>query len=127
MNDIRVLIQSKLNEIEGVDCGVPVPDSIVENGKTYFGYELQEVYVSGDCDSNYVMRIHLTGRIVRRDNAEEDTLFIIDEALSKIKQKLKELNFSYGYRDISLDNGIRKMEVSGEALYNELNIKTESA
>lgn len=123
MNSIRVLVQSKFDEIEDLDCGVPVPDSIVENGKTYFGYELQENYVSGDCDSNYVMRIHLTGRLVRKDNVEENTLFIIDEALSKLKEKLKELNFNYSYRDISLDNGIRKMEVSGEALYNELNIK----
>ncbi len=123
MNEIRELIQSKLDMIEDVDSGVPIPDSIVEEGKTYFGYELQEAFVNLDCDSNYIMRIHLIGRIVRKENSEDNTLQKIDEALSKIKEKLKELHFNYGYRDVSLDNGIRKIEVTGEALYNEINKK----
>lgn len=122
MNDIRTFIQSKLNEIVNVESGPPIPDSIVENGKTYFGYELQEDFRDSDTDSNYTMEIYLLGRIVRRENANEDTLSIIDSALNSIKTKLKEMNFKYSYKDITLDE-FRKIQVSGRVLYNELNKK----
>lgn len=123
MNDTRTLIQSKLNEIKTIDAGPPIPDSVVEDGQTYFGYELQETHIGGDCDSNYVMQVNLIGRLVRRVNDSEDTLKIIDEALSEIKKKLKEIRFSYDYRDVTIDNNLRKIEVDAEATYNELNIK----
>ena len=122
MNGIRTYIQSKLNEIVNVESGPPIPDSIVENGKTYFGYELQEDFRDSDTDSNYTMEIYLLGRIVRRENANEDTLSIIDSALNSIKTKLKEMNFKYSYKDITLDE-FRKIQVSGRVLYNELNKK----
>ena len=122
MNDIRTFIQSKLNEIVNVESGPPIPDSIVEDGKTYFGYELQEDFRDSDTDSNYTMEIYLLGRIVRRENANEDTLSIIDSALNSIKTKLKEMNFKYSYKDITLDE-FRKIQVSGRVLYNELNKK----
>ena len=104
MNDIRTYIQSKFNEIENVDCGVPIPDSIIEDGKTYFGYELQEDFESSDTDKNYIMRL------------------IVDEALNQIKAKLKEMNFKYSYKDITLDE-FRKIQVTGNVFYNELNKK----
>lgn len=122
MNDVRTFIQSKLNEIDNVDCGPPIPDSIVEDGKTYFGYELQEDFQNSDCDRNYTMMISIIGRIVRRENANEDTLSIVDEALKEIKKKLKEINFKYSYKDITLDEH-RKIQVTGSVFYNELNKK----
>ena len=42
MKEMRELIQSKFGLIQDVECGPPIPDSIVEEGTTYFGYELQE-------------------------------------------------------------------------------------
>lgn len=122
MNDIRTYIQSKFNEISNVDCGVPIPDSIIEDGKTYFGYELQEDFNSSDCDKNYIMQISIIGRIVRKEDSTENTLLIVDEALSQIKAKLKEMNFKYSYKDITLDE-FRKIQVTGYVYYNELNKK----
>ena len=122
MNDIRTYIQSKFDEINGVDCGVPIPDLVVEDGKTYFGYELQEDFINSDCDSNYTMQISIIGRIVRKEDATENTLQIVDEALEKIKEKLKEMNFKYSYKDITLDE-FRKIQVTGNVFYNELNKK----
>lgn len=122
MNDIRTYIQSKFNEIENVDCGVPIPDSIIEDGKTYFGYELQEDFESSDTDKNYIMRVGIIGRIVRKDDPTENTLLIVDEALNQIKAKLKEMNFKYSYKDITLDE-FRKIQVTGNVFYNELNKK----
>lgn len=123
MKELRNLIQSKLNEISNVDSGVPIPDDVVENGKTYFGYELQEDNIGSDLEKNYTMQISITGRIVRKNIPDENTLEIIDDALDEIKKTLKGLNFKYNYRDITLENGIRKILVTGNAKYNEINKK----
>lgn len=120
---MREFIQSKFNEIESLESGSPIPDDIVEIGKTYFGYELQETYISSDMDKNYTMQINISGRLVRKEVASENTLRIIDEELSKIKSKLKELNFKYSWQDITIDNGIRKIFITGNAKYNEKNKK----
>ncbi len=121
MNDLRTLIQQKLAEIDDIVCGVPIPDDLVEDNKTYFGYEIQEVYYNSDFDSNYSMRVVLTGRLVRRVQLNEETLKILGVALEEIKEKLKSLNFRYSYNDITLDKNIRKYFVSAEVNYNELN------
>ena len=121
MDGIRTLIQAKLSEIQDVNSGVPIPDGMVEDGETYFGYELQETYRNSDLNKRYTMQIDLTGRLVRKDNAEENTLQKMDQALEEIKAKLKELNFKYSYNDISFQDGIRKILVKAEVRYNEQN------
>lgn len=123
MKEIRDLIQSKFNEIKDLESGPAIPDDIVENETTYFGYELQEDYLNSDLDSNYTMQINITGRLIRKNNSAENTLEIIDKVLSKLKEKLKELNFKYSYQDITMDNGIRKILVIGKVNYNEINKK----
>lgn len=123
MNGIRELIQSKLNEIENLECGVPIPDDIVEDGKTYFGYELQEDYLDSDFDKNYTIQVSITGRIVRKNNTTENTLKIVDEAIYNLKNQLKDLNFKYNFKDITLENNIRKILVTGNTKYNEINKK----
>ena len=121
MDGIRTLIQSKLDELENVNCGVPIPDGMIEQGETYFGYELQETYRNSDLNKRYTMQIDLTGRLVRKDDPEENTLQIMDNALEELKEKLKELNFKYSYNDISFQAGIRKILVKADARYNEQN------
>lgn len=123
MTGLRELVQSKFNEIDDLESGVPVPDDIVEIGKTYFGYELQEDYIGSDMNKNYTMQVNITGRIVRKNDPTENTLKIVDRALSNIKVKLKDLNFKYSYQDITLENGIRKILVTGNVKYNEINNK----
>lgn len=121
METIRNLIQAKLNEIEDVDSGVAIPDGMVKDGQTYFGYELQETYLDSDLGSNYTMELSLTGRIVRRTSKKENTVKIVDNALEQIKAKLKELNFKYTYNDITLDDNFKKTLVKANVKYNELN------
>ena len=121
MDRMRVLIQSKLDEITDIDSGVPIPDGMVEEGKTYFGYELQENYSGSDLNKNYQMDVAITGRLVRKENPEENTLQVIEQALDELKEKLKELNFKYSYNDISFQEGIRKILVKANARYTELN------
>lgn len=123
MEEIRNKIQAKLNEIPDLICGEAIPDGMVENGTTYFGYELMLNYVPqySDLNKNYTMEINLTGRIVRRKTSNENTLFIVDTALSNIKEKLKELNFKYSYNDINTDNNFKKILVKAYVRYNEIN------
>lgn len=123
MEEIRNKIQAKLNEIPNLTCGEAIPDGMVENGTTYFGYELMLNYVPqySDLDKNYTMEINLTGRIVRRKTSNENTLSIVDTALSNIKEKLKELNFKYSYNDINTDNNFKKILVKAYVRYNEIN------
>lgn len=121
MDGIRVLIQEALNTIQDVDSGIPIPDGMVEDGKTYFGYELSSDYLSSDLNKRYLMRVNLTGRLVRKNDPEENTLQIIDTALEQIKEKLKSLNFKYSYNDISFQDDIRKILVKAEGRYSEEN------
>lgn len=120
---MREFIQNKLNEITELESGPPIADDVVEDDKTYFGYDLQETYIDSDFDNNYTMQVNLTGRLVRKINPTENTLAIVDSVLSKLKEKFKEINFKYNYQDVTLDNGIKKIVVTAEGIYNEMNKK----
>ena len=121
MDEIRKLIQTKLGSLTSVDCGIPIPDGMVESGKTYFGYELAENYRNSDLRNSYVMEISLTGRLVRKEDPTENTLSVMDSALEDIKAKLKELNMKYSYNDVSFQDGIRKIYVKANVRYYEAN------
>lgn len=121
MDEIRRLLQIALQGMEGLDVGVTVPDDVVEDGKTYFGYTLSEDYIDSDFDRNYSMQISLIGFLVRKNNSEEDTLQTMDNALDYIKYALKSLNFTYNYEDVTIDNNVRKIRVTGTVRYNEIN------
>lgn len=122
MNDIRTLVQSKLDLIIGLDSGPAMPDGLVEKGKTYFGYELSENYRGSDFNKNYSMEITLTGRLVRKIDPVENTVQIVDSMLEDIKAVLKQINFKYSYRDVSeFQDGFRKIAVTATAAYSEIN------
>lgn len=121
MEELRELIQSEFNKLDNVDCGIAIPDGMVESHKNYFGYELQETFISGDLDGSYLMEVSLTGRLVRRNDTEEDSLKEIYGALESLKQALKNLNFKYSYNDINLDDNFKKVLVKANARYYETN------
>lgn len=123
MKEIRELIQKKLSEIKNLDSGPAVPDDVIEKGKNYFGYEIYKDFIESDFDKNYTFRLSIIGRLVRKESSEENTLEIIDDCTEQLEQKLKELNIKYSIRDVSLDNGIRKKQVTGETKFNDLNKK----
>lgn len=120
-SNIRVLIQDRLDGT-GIDCGPAKPDGMVEEGQTYFGYELSENNIQIDFDRNQSMEIVLTGRLVRKNDPTEDTLQIIDDCMEELKAAFKDLNLRYSYRDVSdFQDGFKKIAVTGTARYNELN------
>lgn len=125
MEELRELIQSEFNKLDDVDCGVAIPDGVVESGVNYFGYELQETYISGDLNGSYLMEVSLTGRLVRRNNTEEDSLKEVYKALESLKGALKNLNFKYSYNDINLDDNFKKVLVKANTRYYETNNRLE--
>jgi len=121
VSDIRDLVQAKLEEIQDLETTPEIPDSLLETGKTYFSYSLQKNYVGSDYDRNYTYRININGYIKRIQNDEENTLLIVDTISKKIEEKLKELNIKTSFNDVSIMDNIRKINVRGEAMFNEIN------
>jgi len=120
---MRETIQKKLQELTDIESGIIVSDDIVENNKTYFGYELSKTYLNSDFDKNYTYRVSITGYITRRIDVEENTAEIVDKATDDILNQLKELNFKCNAEDISISNNIRKTAINGYVEYNEINNK----
>lgn len=120
---MRTLIQNKLQEIDTIDTGEMVSDDIVEDGITYFGYQINKTFLNGDYERNYTYRVSITGYVTRRIKSTENTTQKVDEASEKIIKKLKELNFKCNLEDVSIDNNIKKIKISGYTMYNEINNK----
>lgn len=118
---MRETIQSKLEELENIDSGKIVPDDIVVENTTYFGYELSKNYINTDQDKNYTYRQNITGYVVRLLDMTENTQEIVDNAVEDILDKLKELNFKCNSRDINLTDNLVKVQITGYADYNEIN------
>ena len=117
---MREVIQAKLEEIQDIEVTSEMPDEVLEEGKTYFSYTLQNDYQDSDLNKNYTYRPFIIGYVKRVENLEENTLEIVDQATQDIVNKLKELNIRASYRDVTLDK-IRKVQVTGYGLYNEIN------
>ena len=118
---MRETIQSKLEEIITIESGKIIPDDIVVENTTYFGYELSKNYISSDLNKNYTYRQNLTGYVVRLLDTSEDTQNIVDTAVEDIKDKLKELNFKCNSRDVSLTDNLIKVQITAYSDYNEIN------
>lgn len=120
MDELRSLIQTKLEEIQGIEVSAEMPDDVIEEDITYFSYTLSRYYENGDMDKNYVYRVNLNGFIKRKNNPEENTLQIVDNAQDLIEAKLKELDIKCDFQDVSVLDNIRKTRVTGKFKYYEL-------
>lgn len=120
---MREFIQNKLEELTDIECGAIIPDDVVVENTTYFGYELSRNYTNTDLDKNYTYRQNITGYVVRLLDTTENTQEIVDNAVENIKDKLKEINFKCNSRDINLTDNLIKAQITGYADYNEINNK----
>lgn len=120
---IRDFIEKKLMEITDFSCGEFKSDDVIEVGESYFGYQIQSDYQNSDYDKNYTVQISIIGYLSRKNSPSENTLAKLDEHALKLIKKLKDLNFKCSYKDVSIENGIKKIQVTGNTLYNEINNK----
>lgn len=123
MDKLRNIIQAKLEEIDDIETSIEVPDDLLVKGITYFSYSLYRNYQDSDYDKNYTYQVTLIGYIKRMQDDTEDTLKIVDKAQEEIKDKLKELNIKTSFQDVSVIDNIRKINVNGTVIYNEINYK----
>ena len=118
---MRTVIQTKLNELDNIECGEMIADDIIEDGITYFGYQINRSYLNSDFDKNNTYRVNIIGYVTRRILSDENTTQIVDETTENIIGKLKELNFKCNFEDVSIENNIRKSRITGYVDYNEIN------
>lgn len=121
MNELRDLFQSKFEEIQDLEVCPDITDDVLVKGKTYFTFKLYKNYTGSDTDKNYTYRINLLGFIERIQDDEENTLEIVDIIGNKLENKMKELNMKSSFDDVSVVDGIRKIQVQAEVSYNEIN------
>ena len=85
MNELRNLVQARLEEIQNLEVTTEIPDDLLESNTTYFSYTLQKTYFGADTGQNYTYRVNLLGYIKRLQNDTENTLEIVDNIAEQIK------------------------------------------
>lgn len=119
VNNIRRMIQSKLNEIEGLEAGIIVAQDMVEEGRYYFGYDIRTSLNRRDLSyDNEQYTISLVGYLSTKGGALAD----FDKYLDAICDKLGELRFRPTTQDspIAPDTGYRECMLTAYAQLNTL-------
>ena len=119
VNNIRRMIQSKLNEIEGLEAGIIVAQDMVEKGRYYFGYDVRTSLNKRDLSyDNEQYTISIVGYLSKKGG----TLADFDEKLDAICDKLGELRFRPTTQDspIAPDTGYRECMLTAYAQANTL-------
>ncbi len=118
INDLRKTLQSKLKQIENLNCGKPKTDDVVEDNEIYYGYELTYSVNSSDLGYQYNdYSITLTGRLVSKNKS----IAVMDEIAQEIAQVLKELRFKYTIQDVTEYNTTKKLIINGTTSMDEVN------
>ena len=120
---MRILLKNKLKELDSINIGDIISDDVMEDGITYFGYQINKSFIESDLNQNFTYKVSITGYLSRKINTEEDTMQIVDNACEEIINKLKELNFKNSYEDVLTENNLKKIKITGYTTYNELNDK----
>lgn len=119
VNNIRRMIQSKLNEIEGLEAGIIVAQDMVEEGRYYFGYDIRTSLNKRDLSyDNEQYTISIVGYL----STKGGTLADFDKYLDAICDKLGELRFRPTTQDspITPDTGYRECMLTAYAQANTL-------
>lgn len=131
---LRQFIQNKLEELTieddeedvdeteiSIEVGTELPDDMLILGKVYFSYLLSNDVIDTDFDKNSTYNVSIIGYLKVKMSKDEDSLNVIDIAQEKLVNKLKEINFDSSFKDVSIIDDIRKVQVIATAKYNEIN------
>lgn len=119
VNKLRTMIQSKLNEIDGLEAGIIVAQDLVETGRYYFGYDVRTSLNKRDLSyDNEQYTISIVGYLSTKGGTQAK----FDKYLDAICDKLGELRFRTTTQDspISPDTGYRECMLTGYAQLNTL-------
>lgn len=120
---MRETIQQKLEELKAIEVSAEIPDDMLEELKTYFSFTFTNPYLNSDFDNNYTYEVNVTGFVKRLIRSDENTLQIVDKATDDIISKLKELNIRCSSQDVSIENNVQKIKITGLGRFNEINNK----
>ena len=119
VNKLRTMIQSKLNEIDGLEAGIIVAQDLVETGRYYFRYDVRTSLNKRDLSyDNEQYTISIVGYLSTKGGTQAK----FDKYLDAICDKLGELRFRTTTQDspISPDTGYRECMLTGYAQLNTL-------
>lgn len=119
VNPLRKMIQSKLNEIEGLESGIIVAQDLVEIGRYYFGYDLRTSLNKRDLSyDNEQYTISIVGYLSTKGGTQKQ----FDDYLDAICDKLGELRFRPTTQDSPIvpDTGYRECMLTAYAQANTL-------
>ena len=127
---LRKFIQNKLNELTlanpseneiSIEVGTEIPDDMLVLNQVYFSYLLSNDLLDNDFELNGTYNVSIIGYLKVKMSKDEDSLDVIDIAQEKLKNKLKEINFKTSFKDVSIIDDIRKVQIIARAKYNEIN------
>ena len=119
VNNLRRMIQSKLTEIEGLECGIIVAQDMVETGRYYFGYDVRTSLNQRDLSyDNEQYTVSIVGYLSTKGGTQKE----FDDYLDAICEKLGELRFRPTTQDspITPDTGYRECMFTAYAQLNTL-------
>lgn len=127
---LRAFIQNKLSELTilepdeddlSIEVGTEVPDDMLVLNQVYFSYLLSNDLLDSDFELNGTYNVSIIGYLKVKTSKDVDSLSVIDIAQKKLKNKLKEINFKTSFKDVSIIDDIRKIQIIARAKYNEIN------
>ena len=119
VNNLRRMIQSKLTEIEGLECGIIVAQDMLEVGRYYFGYDVRTSLNKRDLSyDNEQYTVSIVGYLSTKGGTQKE----FDDYLDAICEKLGELRFRPTTQDspITPDTGYRECMLTAYAQLNTL-------
>lgn len=119
VNNIRRMIQAKLTEIDGLECGLIVSQDLVEVGRYYFGYDVRTSLNKRDLSyDNEQYTISIVGYLSTKGGIQKQ----FDDYLDDICEKLGELRFRPTTQDSPIvpDTGYREAMLTAYAQLNTL-------
>lgn len=119
INPLRKMIQAKLTEIEGLECGLIVAQDLVEVGRYYFGYDIRTSLNRRDLSyDNEQYTISIVGYLSTKGGTQKQ----FDDYLDAICEKLGELRFRPTTQDSPIvpDTGYRECMLTAYVQANTL-------
>ena len=119
INQIRRLVQAKLNEIDGLEAGIIVSQDMVEEGRYYFGYDVRTSLNRRDLSyDNEQYTVSIIGYLSTKGGTQKQ----FDDYLDAICDKLGELRLRPTTQDspITPDAGYRECMLTAYAQLNTL-------
>ena len=119
INNLRKMIQAKLETIDGLESGIIVAQDMVEEGRYYFGYDIRTSLNRRDLSyDNEQYTISIIGYLSTKGGTQQQFDYYLDEICNKIG----ELRFRPTTQDspITPDTGYRECMLTAYAQANTL-------